>query len=230
MPDDDPSVRIFAAFRLAEAYRAADDLEAASAAFAKTAELGRAAGHDYVALEAMGSQARLQLARGRLREAGDILQRVLRSAAARENGAALPATGELHVVMGELLYEWDDLDSAEDRLTEGMELAERMGKFDTLVDGYVSLSRVERARGDTDGALEAAREAERLSRSSGVGQLIVEAETWKTRLQLARGDLAAAAFWQEQASGVSGIPPSAQETERTTLVRRPKRPAERAMR
>ncbi len=219
LPDDDPSVRVFAAFRLAEAYRTADDHEAASAAFAETAELGRVAGHDYVALEAMGSQARLQLARGRLHEAGDILQRVMRLAAERENGAALPATGDVHVVMGELLYEWDDLDSAEDRLTEGMELAERMGKFDTLVGGYVFLSRVQRARGDTESALETVREAEHLARRSGVGEAIVEAAVWKARLHLAVGDLAAAVFEQERVAGVDEVPPSARQTERLGLAR-----------
>ena len=219
LPDDDPSLRVFAAFRLAEAYRIADDLEAASAAFAETAELGRAAGHDYVALEAMGSQARLMLAQGRLREANDILQRVLRLADDRENGAAVPATGEVHVVMGELLYEWDDLDSAEDRLTEGMELAERMGKFDTLIDGYVFLSRVERARGDTESALETVREAERLARRSGVGEAIVEAAVWKTRLYLAGGDLAAAIFEQERAASAGEVPPPARQMERLGLAR-----------
>jgi hypothetical protein len=57
LPDDAPSLRIFAAFRLAEAYRTVDDLEAASAAFGEIVELGWAAGHTYVVLSAMGSQA-----------------------------------------------------------------------------------------------------------------------------------------------------------------------------
>src|SRR3712207_7385638 len=97
-----------------------------------------------------------------------------------------PATGEVYVAMGELHYEWDDLDSAEYRLKEGVKLAERTGQLGSLVDGYVSLSRLKQAQGDTDGALEAAREAERLARSSGVGQFTVEAAAWKSRLHLAQ--------------------------------------------
>src|SRR5215218_1415766 len=46
LPEKDLELRTFAAFRLAEAYRTADYPEAASAAFAETAELGRAAGQD----------------------------------------------------------------------------------------------------------------------------------------------------------------------------------------
>jgi LuxR family maltose regulon positive regulatory protein len=115
---DDPRPRTFAAFSLAAAYSFAGDFEAASAAFAEAAELGLAAGHDYLALEAMGYHAELQMARGRLHEADSILRRALGFAVARGEGS-LPATGEVQVAMGELLYERDELDSAEDRLKNG---------------------------------------------------------------------------------------------------------------
>src|SRR5215208_6242228 len=70
LPEKDLELRTFAAFRLAEAYRTADDLEAATAAFAETAELGRAAGHDYLVLKAMSRQAELQMARGAIAQCG----------------------------------------------------------------------------------------------------------------------------------------------------------------
>lgn len=196
---DDPRPRTFAAFTLAAAYTFGGDFEAASAAFAETAELGLAAGHDYLTLEAMGYHAELQMARGRLREADCILRRALVVAAERGD-VSLPATGEVHVAMGELLYEWDDLDSAEDRLTEGVRLAERTGQIGSLVDGYVSLSRLKQAQGATDDAIEAAREAERLARSSGVSQFIVEVAAWKSRLHLAQAELTAATSEWERVS------------------------------
>jgi ATP/maltotriose-dependent transcriptional regulator MalT len=196
---DDPRPRSFAAFSLAAAYSFAGNFEAASAAFAETAELGLAAGHDYLTLEAMGYHAELQIARGRLREADDILRRALGFAAERGD-VSFAATGEMYVAMGELLYEWDDLDSAEDRLTEGVQLAERTGRIGSLKDGYVFLSRLKQAQGDSDGALETAREAERLARSAGVGQFTVEAAAWKSRLYLAQGELAAAVTAWEQVS------------------------------
>jgi LuxR family transcriptional regulator, maltose regulon positive regulatory protein len=198
---DDPRPRTFAAFSLAAAYSFAGDFEAASEEFAETAELGLRAGHDYLTLEAMGYHAELQMARGHLREADDILRRALRFATERGDDS-LPASGEVHVAMGELLYEWDDLDSAEDMLVEGMRLAERTGQIGSLVDGYVSLSRLKLAQGDTAGALEAAREAERLALSAGVGQFIVEAAAWKSRQHLAQGELAAATSdWERVSAG-----------------------------
>jgi LuxR family maltose regulon positive regulatory protein len=59
---------------------------------------------------------------------------------------------------------------------------------------------LKQAQGDSGGALEAAREAERLARSAGVGQFTVEAAAWKSRLHLARGELAAATSEWEQVS------------------------------
>ena len=215
---DDPRPRTFAAFSLAAAYSFAGDFEAASAAFAQTAELGLAAGHDYLALEAMGYHAELQMAQGRLREADDILRRALGFAAERGD-VSLPATGEVQVAMGELLYEWDDLDSAEGRLTEGVRLAERTGQLGSLVDGYVSLSRLKQAQGDTAGALEAAREAERLARSAGVGQFIVEATAWKSRLHLAQGELVAATSDWERVSVGDEVPIFVRESEQVARAR-----------
>jgi LuxR family maltose regulon positive regulatory protein len=147
----------------------------------------------------MGYHAELQMARGRLREADGILRRALDFAAERGDGS-LPASGEVHVATGELLYEWDDLDAAEDMLTQGVRLAERTGQIGSLVDGCVSLSRLKQAKGDTAGALETAREVQRLALRSGVSQFIVEAAAWRSRLHLIGGDLAAATSEWEKAS------------------------------
>jgi LuxR family maltose regulon positive regulatory protein len=219
LPEHETRLRNIAAFSLAGAYQDAGDLAAASAVFAEISKRGLAAGHNYMALGAMGHQAELQIAQGRLREAEAILRRALQLAAER-GGASVHATGEVHVAMGQLSYEWNDLDSAAYRLKEGMELARRINRSDILVDGYIALSRVQQARGEVEDALEAAREADRLAQRSGVGEEIVKAAVWKARLHLTMGDLATAAFEQERATGVSGgVPPSVRETERIGLAR-----------
>ena len=58
--------------------------------------------------------------------------------------------------------------------------------------GYVTLSRTKRARGDEEGALKMAREAERVARGSGADLQLAIAVAWMTRLRLARGDLGGA--------------------------------------
>ena len=218
LPEENLDPRPFAAFCLAEAYRAADDLEAANATFAEAAELGRAAGHDYIALTAMGSLAYLRMSQGRLREADGSLRRALEFAAER-GVELLPAVGRVRIGMGELLYERDDLDAAERELKLGTELTQRAGELEILVRGQVALSRTERARGDTEYALELAREAQRLARDSGAPQAIVGAALWKARLHLMRDELRAAASELERASGVGDVPRSTRESERISLAR-----------
>ena len=197
LPEDNLNPRPFAAHCLAEAYRAADDPEAAAAAFAETARLGRAAGHDYIALAAMGSLAQLRMTQGWLREADTTLRHALGFAAERE-AELLPAVGRVRIGLGELLYERDDLDASERELTLGTELAERAGELDVLVRARVALSQARRARGDTDGALDLA--------------------LWKARLHLMRGELQAATDL-ERATEIGDVPSSTRESERASLAR-----------
>ena len=218
LPEDNLNPRPFAALCLAQAYEASGDLEAAIAAFAEAGALAQVAGHDYIALSAMASEAHLQLARGSLRKADDVLRRALRFAA--EWGSELmPAVGSLRIGMGELLYERGDLDAAERHLTEGAELAGRTGDVEILMWGHVAVSQVRLARGDAVGALAVAREAERVAKSSGADQAIVDAAVWKARLHLARDDLAAASSEQERAAGVGEIRRYSWELERMVLAR-----------
>jgi LuxR family transcriptional regulator, maltose regulon positive regulatory protein len=219
LPEKDLELRTFAAFRLAEAYRTADDLESATAALAETAELGRAAGHDYLVLRAMSRQAKLQMAQGRLRKADHLLRRALRFAV-EQVGDSLPATGEEHVIIGELLYEWNELEAAAHRLKEGITLAERMGQLETLVEGYVALSRLEMAQGNTEHALESAREASKLAERSGAAEAIVEAAAWNARLHLARSDMMAAVLELERIAGAPAVSVSmVRETEQLARAR-----------
>jgi LuxR family transcriptional regulator, maltose regulon positive regulatory protein len=218
LPEDNLNPRPFATIVLAEAYLAAGDGEAAISAFAEAGTLGRAAGHDYVALSAMASEAHLHLARGSLRAADDVLRRALRYAAERRS-ELLPAVGSVRIGMGELLYERDDLDAASRHLAEGVELASRTGDVEILMWGHVAISQVRQARCDAEGALAAARQAERVAQSSGTKHAIMDAAVWKTRLYLMMGDLASASSEQEQASSVGEVRPYSRDSERIILAR-----------
>jgi LuxR family maltose regulon positive regulatory protein len=192
LPHEHVTQRNLAAVCLGDALRAMGDLAAASEAFAEAAELGRAADHAYGTLIAMVWRARVQMELGRLREAEDEFRRALRFV--NERGVQLlPAAGLAHIGMGALLYERNDLEEAERELKEGVDLAERAREVSNLVWAYVMLSRTARARGDGEGALEMAHEAERVARASGADLEIAVAGAWMSRLRVAEGDLAEAA-------------------------------------
>jgi LuxR family maltose regulon positive regulatory protein len=218
LPEDNLEPRPFAAITLAEAFQAAGDGEAAITAFADAGALGRDAGHDYVTLSAMAAQAHLELAKGCLREADDVLRRALRFAAER-GSELLPAMGSVRIGMGELLYEWDELDAASRHLTEGVNLAARTGDVEILMWGYVALSAVRQARGDIEGALAAAQQAERVAQSSSMEETIFDAAVWKARFYLRSGDLASASSEHERAAAIGEVRAYSRALEQLALAR-----------
>jgi LuxR family maltose regulon positive regulatory protein len=201
LPAEVGGLRAFAAVVLGDTLWTTGDLAAADEALAEAARIGQSAGHLYSTLSAMTLRARVQSERGRLREAGETLRTALRFVSEQKVGL-LPAAGAIHVGMGALLYERDDLDGAERELERGVELAELTGNVTDLVWGYVTLSRVRRARRDEEGALRMAQKAVGVARDYGADLEIAIARAWMTRLRLARGDLAGASAF-EQAERVS---------------------------
>jgi LuxR family maltose regulon positive regulatory protein len=219
LPDEEAPHRNFAAICLGDALRTIGDLVAASEVFAEAAEIGRAAGYVDGRLAGMVLHARVQAERGRLREAEEAFQRALRLLT-EQGFELLPAAGVVHIGMGALLYERNDLDGAERELNRGMQLAERAREVSSLVWAYITFSQVRWARGDEAGALEMAHEAERVTRDSGADLQIAIAQAWMTRLRLARGDLAeAAAFEQERAANADDAADAARVVDRLTSAR-----------
>ncbi|HEX2742542.1 MAG TPA: hypothetical protein VHM69_19035, partial [Rubrobacter sp.] len=204
LPDEEASVRNFAAVCLGDGLRTTGDLVAAGEAFAQATEIGRASGHAYASLVGLAMHARVRAEQGRLREADEAFRQSLRLLT--EGGfGLLPAAGVVRIGMADLRYERDDLDAAERELEGGVNLAERTGEVSTLVWAYVILSRTRRAQGDDKGALEIARRAEEAARDSGAELQIAIASSWMARLCLMRGELAeAATLEQERAAASTG--------------------------
>ena len=219
LPDEAGGLRAFAAVVLGDTLWTTGDLAAAGEALAEATRIGRSAGHVYSTLSAVTLLARVQAERGRLCEADETLGQALRFVE-EQRIELLPAAGAIHIGMGALLYERDDLDGAERALKAGIGLAERTGNVTDLVWGYVTLSRAKRAWRDEGGALEMARKAERVARDYGADLEIAIAHAWMTRLCLIRGDLAeAAALELKRATDAEGNAAAARVLDRITSAR-----------
>jgi LuxR family maltose regulon positive regulatory protein len=83
----------------------------ASRAFAEAGRMARTAGNIHVAVPAICSRAELLTAQGQLRRAADAYREALQLAL-KADGRPLPVAARAHVGLGQLLYEWDDLDAA----------------------------------------------------------------------------------------------------------------------
>jgi LuxR family maltose regulon positive regulatory protein len=149
LPEDELHLRGDVALDLGHAYCSVGDLESAGVAFARAAATGRAADDLRTALFALRYRASLEISRGQLRKAEDLLSYGQRLAESRLGGVPSVA-GMIHTGMGELLYERGELNEARRLLETGIEHGRRSGEAKILVYGYVNLARVLMARGDAE--------------------------------------------------------------------------------
>jgi LuxR family maltose regulon positive regulatory protein len=210
-------VRSVVALSLGEAYLLSGDVAAASRFYEEAGATGKAAGHTLVAEVAMTGLARLQEIQGRLRQATETYRQALQWTVAQRRPRS-PGAGMLHVGMGRILLEWNDLAAARRHLIEGTELGRQGGIRETLRDGYIGLARLKQAQGDVDGALDSLQEAEQL-----VGPyepFVTQIAAQRARLWLARGDIEAAVRWaRERGFSTEGELGYQRESEQVTLAR-----------
>src|SRR5688572_18162731 len=131
LPEDELHLRGDVALDLGHAYCSVGDIESASEAFARAAATGRAADDLRTALFALRYQASLEISRGGLRRAEELLLDGQRLAESRLDGVPSVA-GIIHTGIGELLYERGDLDGARKLLEEGIKHGRRSGEAKIL--------------------------------------------------------------------------------------------------
>jgi LuxR family transcriptional regulator, maltose regulon positive regulatory protein len=112
----------------------------------------------------------------------------------------LPAAGVAYVRMAEVAYQRNELDTARQHLERGIGPCRMLVYRQPLATGLATLAWIRRAAGDLAGAEDAADEARRCAPSSNVASVLNPVPAQLARLQLARGDLAAAAGWTRHRS------------------------------
>jgi LuxR family transcriptional regulator, maltose regulon positive regulatory protein len=200
LSEDNLTLRGIVALNLGSAYWMSGDLMAANAAFTEAITTSQRADNPFAVLLAMRGLAELQVMGGRLHRAADLYRQALRLAEQRQ----FPAAGLAHVGMGELLYEWDDLDGAMRHLEEGIALGERSGSTSIVLPGHVLLARVKWAQGDLDSAVHIIQEYEWSVHSMNLSSWdLDQIAAYGARLRLAQGDVGSAArLLEERGIGV----------------------------
>lgn len=97
-----------------------------------------------------------------------------------------------------VLQEWNQLEPALRHATEGVALCEKWGQADTLVIGYLDAAGTHFSAGDLEAALDLAARAVAVAREVSPWPLAI-ALAIEARYRIARGDLAAAERWAEEA-------------------------------
>ena len=208
------------AFCLGSTLFLAGDMMAASHALQEALRLSRSDDAHFIQLNAASFLADIQVFQGHLNQATEMYQQVLAWA---DHG--IPQKGALmaHGGLAHILCERNQLDAALSHAQLGVEQLEQVGGAWAALMLYRALARIQQANGHWTDALDSLDRAYQTGQRTQVNIVVTQAAALRARLQLARGDLEAAAVWAAN-SGLSPDDPESshpglREEEYLTLAR-----------
>jgi LuxR family maltose regulon positive regulatory protein len=206
--------------QLGDAHRLNGDAAAASQMLAEASAISQKTGNVIITITALSNLAAAQALQGHLHSAAEIYRQALQLELTQRS-RWLPTAGLAHVGLGDLLREWNELDTAERRLTEGMELlSQHSGSQEMLLNAYIARARVKQAQRDTDSAFEMLQKAESIAQSINIGYLIAQAIAYRSQLWMRQGNIGAAERWaRESGVGVNDESSYPREIKHLTLAR-----------
>jgi LuxR family maltose regulon positive regulatory protein len=197
LPEHNVRLRGLVSWSLGVAYWLRDEVMTASQAFAEARALSQRADNIHAVMIFSSDLAYMQVLQGQLHRAAHTCEQALQLAS--ERFGWLPSMGQVHVAVGELLREWNDLEAATRHLMHGLELDEQIGNVGKLLRGYLALGRVKQALGEPEAAWEMMQQAEQLAqRHRHLPQLVALAAASRARIALEQGNIAAAERWAHE--------------------------------
>jgi LuxR family maltose regulon positive regulatory protein len=141
---------------------------------------------------------RIYLMQGRLHAAASLCREFLDPNKERDIRFIYTA-GSMKIDLGEVLYEWNCLEEAEQHIRDGLKANELWRNIMTDGFGHAALTRVLQAKGDYSGAMQVVEKFEaRLLEHSQPREFDEDLRTLRVRLQLASGDLQNPSHWADQ--------------------------------
>jgi LuxR family maltose regulon positive regulatory protein len=216
--EDDDLGRGAASALLGLAYWSRADLESASSLYAGAIPRFERIGHLSDAIGVALALADMRIAQGRLHDAMRTYERGLELATG-QGSLMLRGAADMHVGIGEILRERDDLAGAAQHLQEARELGEDNGLPQNPYRSRVAGARIRHAEGDPKAALELLAEAGRLY-ATDFSPDVRPVAALTARVWIAQGMLPEALGWARQ-SGVSAADDLSyvREFEHITLAR-----------
>jgi LuxR family maltose regulon positive regulatory protein len=197
LPESNLVIRSVVTFTLGTAYRINGNSVEAARVLEKAARLGHQAGNLYLEIGAIASLADIFYGQGKLHQAFDTYEELLR-VATRPDGKQLNAAGMAYDGLALIAYEWGRSADAEKFVESAIEHCKKWGNITEMAESYVIQCRLLQAVGKTDDAQHALNQAENLTHTYS---LVPRAESWmkacRVRLWLAQGNLEAAGKWAQ---------------------------------
>jgi LuxR family maltose regulon positive regulatory protein len=203
--DDDPYMHLVYG-ALGDAYRRSGRWDQARQIYLKLLDLPYGPASPLHSVHVFGAMADLELLRGRVRDAAAYWRKALEGIEdrARWGTLPLPLIGWVYIRMGEILYEWNDLEAASDHLSRGLERAELGGDVRAMIVGYLLGVRLKLAAGEQEAAAEYLEKARPLVEGAQFEDLAARFERLQLEIWLAQHKLHAAAAWADEHQTADG--------------------------
>ncbi|MDI7275625.1 MAG: LuxR C-terminal-related transcriptional regulator [Anaerolineae bacterium] len=219
VPANDAVMQPSIAVMLGYAHFLRGNLHEASEALGECVTLARAGSGVNAGVAALCVLARVRCVQGRLRQAADIYRQALEMI--EEQGERrLGVASVVDAGMGELLYEWNELPQARERLQQCLAGMQWWGKPDDLALTQVTVARVLQAQGDLRAAGDALSRAWQVVRAHRVfAEARGAVEVAQVRLWLAQGNLSEAGSWAPGSQRVDDGPSLVRELQEIARAR-----------
>ena len=172
---------------------------AAQRVFGETLELSQATGNTLVASLSLFVSGYFLILQGRLRQARITFEQGVASLTGDQRTSPPVSASLIYQGLSEVLREMNDLDAAEQAVTECIDLGEQWGNAEVLVDSYVVLTRIAYAQGDEEHARQNLGKVMAFVHEDKISRLTIrQMEAFQARMQVAWGELDAAALWVEK--------------------------------
>jgi LuxR family maltose regulon positive regulatory protein len=201
--DADPLSRGNTLFMLGDAQDAVGDVVGAVETFREAYQVAQQHGFDIIAAAALGHLAISLNEQGRRREAVAVCQQGAAQYVDAQ-GRPLPITGLIHIVLGELAYEANDLDQAHHYIQAALELGKQSALTIVVLYATEALAKVQYALGNEEKALATIQETQRLARRLGDHMSADADAALEADLRLRQGDILFAERWAESAAFPTG--------------------------
>ncbi len=207
--------RVFAKSMLGQAQALCGDPNAAIDTLNEAVVLGRKLGNHLMTLDALGHLTPLMIARGDLREA-IVRCKEAASRSVDSSGESLPVSGFVHVALGILYFETNELDAARRYLETGIALCQQLGMIFPTMMGQRALAKLQFVTGDRESAWNMLAEARDIAERPESPRRKRSVAVLTAELQLREGNVAEAARTLAAAHELKG---STTEHESLTFAR-----------
>jgi len=191
-PDNLP-VRTATTWTLGVAYQLQGDRAAASQAYTEALTISQAIGHFIITIMAIIGLAQVQESENQLSLAAETYRNALQLV----GDSPLPVACEAHLGLARLLYEWNDMDAAQEHGQQSVDLARQIKNNDRFVTCELFLARLKLARGDVAGAAALLTKADESARLHRFVFQMPEVAAARVLLLIRQGNLEAAAHLAE---------------------------------